>query len=672
MDSTTILTSSTCLSRSEYKTMKLWEPSEHTKKAARVTAFIDLINSSESTTISDFHGLYDFSITNPASFWRHVWKFCEIKASSNADMVIENPERMPGARWFPGSRLNFAENLLRYKDENLAIIFRGEDAKRSTLTYAELNLRVAQMANALRSAGVSKGDRVAAMVPNMPETIIAMLGAASIGAVWSSCSPDFGVQGVLDRFGQIEPKVFITADGYFFKGKAIDCLEKAASVIKELKTVSKVVVIPYVNERPDLNGLNGSENFNDFLDPEEAGPSAVAGFEQLPFDHPLYVMFSSGTTGKPKCIVHSAGGTLLEHLKELVLHCDLRRSDRIFYQTTCGWMMWNWLVSSLACGATVVLYDGAPFHREGRILFDIADEERITIFGTNAKYISALEKEGIRPAKSHSLNELRSILSTGSPLAMESFDFIYNEVKSDVCLSSISGGTDILGCFALGSPLLPVHRGELQCRSLGMKVEVFDDEGRSLVGEKGQLVCTAPFPSMPIGFWNDSSGEKYHQAYFDVFPNVWHHGDYVELNERGGMVFYGRSDAVLNPGGIRIGTAEIYNQVEQLSEISESIVISQRWQNDERIVLFVKLKSGHTLDENLKEKIRKQIRTNTTAFHVPRKILEVEDIPRTRSGKIVELAVKNIVHGLPIKNMSALANPEALDFFKDRAELSSD
>jgi acetoacetyl-CoA synthetase len=518
----------------------------------------------------------------------------------------------------------------------------------------------------LRAKGVVAGDRVGGYLPNMPEAVIAMLATASIGAIWSSCSPDFGVQGVLDRFGQIEPKVLFSADGYYYNGQTHDSLTKLKDIVHQLPSLEQVVVVSYVSSEPEVSGITRASVLADIVRPHVPGE---IDFAQLPFNHPLYIMYSSGTTGVPKCIVHGAGGTLIQHLKEHLLHVDLKRDDRFFYFTTCGWMMWNWLVSGLASGATLMLYDGSPFHPDGNVLFDYAAAESIAVFGTSAKYIDAVNKAGLVPAETHDLTCMRTILSTGSPLVPESFDFVYEKVKRDVCLSSISGGTDIISCFALGNPILPVWRGELQCRGLAMRVEVYDDDGKPITGRKGELVCTTPFPSMPVGFWNDPDGAKYRAAYFERFPGVWCHGDYVELTEHDGMIIYGRSDAVLNPGGVRIGTAEIYRQVEQLPEVVESLVIGQQWQGDVRVVLFVRLRDGLILDEGLATRIKQQIRRNATPRHVPAKIIQVGDIPRTRSGKIVELAVRNVVHGEPVRNREALANPEALELFKNLPEL---
>ena len=602
-------------------------------------------------------------------FWRALWDYCQV-VGEPGDRVLADADRMPGAKWFPDARLNYAENLLRRgRDDSPALVFRGEDKVRRSLSWAELHDQVSRLSQALKQAGVGPDDRVAGYLPNMPETIIAMLATASLGATWSSCSPDFGVRGVLDRFGQIEPRVLLSADGYYYNGKTHDSLGRLTEIVAELPTVEKVVVVPYTRERPPLEdtGLGGRiALLEDFVAGFEAGP---VEFHRVPFNHPLFIMFSSGTTGVPKCIVHGTGGTLLKHLSEHSLHCDLKQDERLFFFTTCGWMMWNWLVTGLACGATLLLYDGSPFYPDGNTLFDYAEQEKMNLFGTSAKFIDAAAKAGLKPAETHDLGALRALLSTGSPLVPESFDYVYEHIKQDLCLSSISGGTDILGCFVLGSPVLPVHRGGIQCAALGLDVQVWDDEGRPVVGEKGELVCAAPFPSMPVGFWNDPDGSRYRGAYFERFPGVWCHGDYVEQTDNGGFVIYGRSDAVLNPGGVRIGTAEIYRQVEQIPEVLESLVIGQEWQGDVRVVLFVRLREGLELDEDMTGRIRTQIRQNTTPRHVPAKVLQVNDIPRTKSGKIVELAVREVVHGRPVKNQEALANPEALAQYRDLAPL---
>ncbi|MFM1848292.1 MAG: hypothetical protein RL417_1766 [Pseudomonadota bacterium] len=644
----------------------LWTPDPDAQTSSQIGSFIEAVRGLGFSSVDGPGELYRWSIAHPAQFWELVWDRCGMLGSRVAGATLKNGSKMPGAEWFPGATLNFAANLLRFNDERTACIFWGENQVRRTVTYRELNQMTARIAVFLRKAGVGRGDRVAGVVANTPETIAAMLAAASLGAIWSSCSPDFGVSGIVDRFGQIEPRILFTCDGYFHKDRRFDVLEKAVEVAAAIPSIQRMVVLPYIDPAAPLADLPANGIALGALTEE-----APLAFAELPFDHPLYVMFSSGTTGKPKCMVHGAGGTLIEHLKELRLHTDLTRDDVFFYQTTCGWMMWNWLVSGLAVGAALVLFDGAPFARDGRIVFDLVEQERVTVFGTNAKFLAAVEKDGLKPRETHDLSRVRAILSTGSPLLPESFDYVYRDVAPHACLSSIAGGTDIIGCFVLGSPIQPVYRGEIQTRSLGLKVEVFDEAGRSIVGEKGELVCTAPFPSMPVGFWNDPDGARYRTAYFERFPGIWHHGDFVELTPRGGMVMFGRSDAVLNPGGIRIGTAEIYNQIEKLPEIAESLVIGQEWENDVRVVLFVRLQPGVVLDAGLSERIRMTIRSNTTAFHVPKKIVAVSDIPRTRSGKIVELAVREVVHGRPVKNIEALANPEALDLFRALPEIKT-
>jgi len=646
----------------------LWAPSAERIASANVTAFARQAEQRWGTTLPEFDALHAWSVANPEQFWVSVWEFGGV-IGTRGERVLVDGGRMPGAQWFPDARLNFAQNLLRSRDSGDAIVFWGEDEVKNRLSHGELYRAVARFAAALREMGVVRGDRVAAYMPNMPETVIAMLAAASIGAIFTSASPDFGVQGVLDRFGQTEPKVLIAADGYYYNGKTIDSLGKLGEIIRQLPSVRRVVVVPYVHAEHELSAIPHARMLADFLAPHH-NVTEIA-FEQLPFDHPLYVMYSSGTTGVPKCIVHCAGGALLQHLKEHKLHSDVKPGDRVFYFTTCGWMMWNWLVSGLAAGATLLLFDGSPFVENGTILFDYADAEGMTHFGTSAKFIDAIAKIELKPRETHSLATVRAIMSTGSPLVAEGFDYVYREIKSDVCLSSISGGTDIISCFVLGSPTLPVWRGEIQCRGLGMAVDVFDDAGRAVRGEKGELVCTKPFPVMPIGFWNDPDGTKYRAAYFERFENVWCHGDFCEITVHGGLIIHGRSDATLNPGGVRIGTAEIYRQVDKLHEVIESIVIGQDWQGDVRVVLFVKLREGLALDDDLAKRIKQTIRDNTTPRHVPAKVLQVADIPRTKSGKIVELAVRNVVHKQPVKNVEALANPEALEHFRDRAELNS-
>ncbi|HEX2466549.1 MAG TPA: acetoacetate--CoA ligase [Thermoanaerobaculia bacterium] len=665
----------------------LWTPGADRVAAADQTRFRARMEQSSGRRLDDYGALHQLSIERRDLFWGEVWDHCGVVARRRGTVVLAGADRMPGAprgeepptRWFPEARLNFAENLLdgrgRRSDE-AAIVFRGESGLRRLLTWGELRSGTAKVAAALRARGVSAGDRVASLLPNVPETIVAMLATASIGAIFSSSSPDFGTAAVLDRFGQIEPRVLFVGDGYWYDGKWFDTLARLDALVAGLPTVEMVVVVPYEqHEREPSRSVRHAQ----VLSLDELMASAVAGdaaarvlsFEALSFDHPLYVMYSSGTTGKPKCILHGAGGTLLQHLKEHRLHVDVKTGDRLFYFTTCGWMMWNWLASGLASGATLILYDGSPFHPTPSALFDLAAEERVTIFGTSAKFLDSAAKAALSPCHSHDLSALRTVLSTGSPLLPEGFDYVYREVKEDVHLASISGGTDILSCFVLGNPTAPVYRGEIQCAGLGMAVEVFDEGGRRVIGRPGELVCTRPFPSMPLGFWGDPDRRRYRAAYFERFPGVWHHGDWTMETERGGFVIYGRSDAVLNPGGVRIGTAEIYRQVERLDEVVESIAIGQEWDGDVRVVLFVKLRPGVVLDGELAARIKRAIRENTSPRHVPAKVLQVEDIPRTRSGKITELAVRDVVHGREVRNVGALANPEALEHFRGRPELAS-
>ncbi|HEX5314505.1 MAG TPA: acetoacetate--CoA ligase [Gammaproteobacteria bacterium] len=626
--------------------------------------FMNETNRRHNRKLEDYDGLWRWSVEHREEFWPLVWNFFDVQASRRWDTVLKN-DVMPGAKWFEGARLNFAENLLRYRDDRTALVFRNEAGHRRTLSYAELYREVARLRAGLDAAGIVAGDRIAAYLPNMPETVVAMLAAASVGAVFSSTSPDFGADGVLDRFGQIEPKILFVADGYFYNGKTHDGLARAREIAAHLPSVARIVVVPHVSEKPDLAGIPNAVPYQDFL-----GEADEIEFVQLPFDHPQFILYSSGTTGKPKCIVHGVGGVLLQHLKELGLHTDVSRDDVVFYFTTCGWMMWNWLVSALALGAAVVLYDGSPMHRTADALLRMAEEEKITVFGTSAKFISALEKAAVGTAAQKQLASVRTILSTGSPLMPENFDYVYQTLKPDVQLASISGGTDIVSCFALGCPILPVWRGELQCRGLGLAVEIFDDDGNALTGATGELVCTRAFPVMPVSFWNDPDGARYRAAYFERFPGIWHHGDWAKVTEHGGLVIYGRSDAVLNPGGVRIGTAEIYRQVEKLPEIMESLAIGQQWHGDVRIVLFVRMQPGKALDDALAHRIRQVIRKNETPRHVPAVILEVPDLPRTRSGKISEIAARDVVHGRKVKNTEALANPEALEAFRNRPELA--
>jgi acetoacetyl-CoA synthetase len=651
----------------------LWQPSPQRIERSNLTAFARLA-ASEGAPVSaprpgravlDYARLHAWSVEQPEAFWSCVWRFAGVMGDGPGPALRRDAPGMLGVRWFPEARLSFAENLLRGDGARPALRFRGEHGATREMDLATLRGQVAAAASALAGFGVGPGDRVGAVLPNLPETIVAALATASLGAIWSSCSPDFGARGVLDRFEQIRPKLLLTVDGYFYAGKHHDVRERGAEIRASLPDVERWGMVRYAD--PAADPPDGAEPFDRWL---ALHAGAAPRFPRFPFDHPLAILYSSGTTGPPKCIVHGAGGTLLQHLKEHRLHVDLRAGDRIFYFTTCGWMMWNWLVSGLASEATLCLYDGAPSHPEVGALFDWAAQERIQVFGTSAKFLDAVAKAGFAPREHCDLSALRTLLSTGSPLSPEGFDFVYQKVAPDVCLSSISGGTDIVSCFVLGNPWLPVWPGEIQCKGLGMQVEVFDAEGRSVVGEKGELVCTRPFPSMPVGFWNDPDGSRYRAAYFERFPGVWCHGDYAELTRHGGMIIHGRSDAVLNPGGVRIGTAEIYRQVEALPEVIEGVVVGQEWQGDVRVVLFVVLREGLVLDDALRARIRDQIRQNATPRHVPARILQVPEIPRTRSGKIVELAVREVVHGRPVRNREALANPGALAHFRDREELS--
>ena len=648
----------------------LWAPSPEQVAATNMAAFMSRAG------FSDYDALWQWSADQPEAFWPLVWDFCGV-VGERGETVLRHGDRMPGAEWFPDARLNYAENLLKQPDASDAMVFWGEGKVKRRLSRATLYAEVSRFQQALKAAGVVKGDRVAGYLPNMPETIVAMLATASLGVIWSSASPDFGVQGVLDRFGQIAPKVLVCVDGYWYNGKAVDCLEKNAEAVAQLPSVEKTVVVSYLSDTPEIANIRNGVRYADFVG---AYGAAEVEFERLPFSHPLFIMFSSGTTGVPKCIVHCHGGALLQHLKEQQLHSDVKPGDRVFFFTTCGWMMWNWLVSALASSATLLLYDGSPFvkgadGKAGTILFDYADAEGMTHFGTSAKFIDAIAKAELQPRLSHKLSTVRVMFSTGSPLVPEGFEYVYREIKADMLLASISGGTDILSCFVLGNPVRPVYRGEIQCRGLGMAVDVLNDEGKPVRCEKGELVCSRPFPAMPVGFWNDDDGSKYRAAYFENFDNLWCHGDFAEITAHGGMIIYGRSDATLNPGGVRIGTAEIYRQVEKLPEVLESLVIGQDWPpgsiGDVRVVLFVKLREGETIDDELVKKVKQQIRDNTTPRHVPAKVLQVADIPRTKSGKIVELAVRNVVHGRAVKNLEALANPEALDYYRDRSELQS-
>jgi acetoacetyl-CoA synthetase len=629
-------------------------------------AFLGEANRRHQLSLAGYRDLHAWSVKHPDLFWDLLWDFGGVIGEKGARLAVDL-DAMPGVKFFPDAKLNFAENLLRRTDARDALVFRGEDKRTERMTFAQLAALVSRLQQALKALGVGVGDRVAGMMPNMPQTIAAMLATTSLGAVWSSCSPDFGERGVLDRFGQIEPKVFFTVDGYWYNGKAQRIAEKLRPIIEQLPSVKTAVIVPYLGEAEEVaKALPRATTLDALIAPHAPQPVT---FERLPFNHPVYIMFSSGTTGIPKCIVHGAGGTLLQHLKEQQLQCDLRDGDRLFYFTTCGWMMWNWLASGIASGATLMLYDGSPFAPSPAVLWDYAQAERFTIFGTSAKYIDSCHKEGIEPAKTHDLSSIKLITSTGSPLAPDSFDYVYRSIKSDVPLTSISGGTDIIGCFVLGDPTSPIWKGEIQAPGLGMAVDVWSEDGKPVRMQKGELVCTRPFVSMPVSFWNDPDGKKYRGAYFERFPNVWCHGDFAEWTAHDGMIIHGRSDATLNPGGVRIGTAEIYAQVEQIPEVLEALAIGQDWDSDVRVLLFVRLKEGHALDDSLRNTIRLKIRTGASPRHVPAKIVQVADIPRTKSGKITELAVRDVVHGRPVKNTEALANPEALTLYKDLPEL---
>ena len=645
----------------------LWSPSQQQIEQTQMYQFMQQINQSHGQEMNSYSDLHRWSVTQPETFWNEIWDTFGVIGDKGASPYLANGDKMPGAQWFPQAKLNFAENLLRYRDERTAIVFRNEGEQRVELTYAELYRKVAQVAGGLKQRGVGKGDVVAGFMPNLADTVIAMLATTSLGAIWTSCSPDFGIQGVMDRFGQVKPKVLFTIPAYLYNGKTIDCVEKVGQIADKLDTTEQIVFVPYIQADADISSVRSACWLESFIDTA----ATELSFEPVSFADPLYIMYSSGTTGTPKCIVHSVGGTLLQHLKEHHLHTDIRREDCLFYFTTCGWMMWNWLVSGLACGCTVMLFDGSPFAPGAKVLWDIAEQEKISVFGTSAKYIAALEKAGVKPRETHNLPDLRAVLSTGSPLAHESFEYVYRDIKEDLLLASISGGTDILSCFALGCPILPVHTGELQCRGLGMDVAIYDDEGQEIAEQKGELVCKTPFPSMPIYFWDDQNGQKYQNAYFAQFDNTWAHGDYGELTAQEGIIIHGRSDAVLNPGGVRIGTAEIYRQVERVEQVLDSVCIGQPWKDDTRVVLFVVLKDDLQLDDALTKEIKQTIRAHTTPRHVPALIIQVAEIPRTISGKIVELAVRKVVLGEKVTNKDALANPEALKLFENLPQLQS-
>ena len=645
----------------------IWEPSKERQASTNINAFMDLVKARYNLKIDSYHELHRWSVDNLSEFWGLMWDFGEIKASKPYDTVMINAEQMIDIEWFPGSKLNFAENLLRYKDHHTAIIFKSSGKKTVKITYAELYEQVSRLAKSLREIGVKQGDVVAGFMPNTVETVVAMLAATSIGAIWSSCSPDFGIKGVLDRFGQIKPKVLFTADGYHYIGKSFDSLERVASILKGLDSVEKVIVVPYVKEKPAIDHLSNSVYYQDFLAKET---ELEIQFTQLAFNHPLYIMYTSGTTGLPKCMVQSAGGVLINHLKELKLHTDIGREDTVFYFTTCGWMMWNWLVSSLALGATIVLFDESPFYPNGGALWELAQSEQITVFGTSAKYITEVERRGLKPAQRYNLSALKTILSTGSPLPVESYHFVYRDIKADVLLASISGGSDINGCFMVGNPIGAVYAGELQCLGLGMDVQAFNSAGEPVFNQKGELVCRTPVPSMPLYFWQDQYHQKYNEAYFSAYPKVWCHGDYIEITNTG-IIVHGRSDATLNSGGVRIGTAEIYRQVDSFAEIEDSVVVGQEWANDVRVILFVKLIQGVQITEEIITSIKGAIRKNTSPRHVPAKVIAVDGIPYTINMKKAELAVKNIIHSQPVLNRDALANPESLEGYKNLKELQS-
>jgi len=638
----------------------LWTPSQASIDAANMTHFIAQVNANQDLSINDYDALYQWSLDDKEQFWSELWDFCGI-IGSKGERILVGGEQIESAQWFPDARLNFAENLLRRQDDETAIFFRAEDQAEYSLSYRELYRQVASVATWLKAQGLQPGDRVAAYLPNMPEAVVAMLAATSLGAVWTSTSPDFGEDSVIDRFGQTEPRFLFTADGYFYNGKKHPLAEKIRTIRANLPSLEQVVQI-------NLAGFGIAADSLDWRD-IIATPAGQIDFVPMQFNDPLYILYSSGTTGKPKCITHKVGGTLIQHLKEQKLHCDIRPGDRVFYFTTLGWMMWNWLVSALACEAALVLYDGSPFYPDGEVLWRYADDIDMTLFGTSAKYLDAMKNAKLRPMDKFDLSALRTLASTGSVLAPESFDYVYDSIKQDICLASVSGGTDIVSCFVLGCPLLPVYRGEIQCRGLGMAIDVFDDDGNSLKDEKGELVCTQTFPCQPVYFWGDAGGQKYHDAYFARFENIWHHGDYVRLTERNGIVIYGRSDATLNPGGVRIGTAEIYRHVEQIEEVVESIVIGQDWDDDVRVVLFVVLQPGLVLDDDLLGRIRNTVRIKCSPRHVPAKIIQVAEIPRTKSGKIVELAVRDVVHDREVKNIHSLANPEALALYRNLPQL---
>ena len=649
------------------KTTPLWSPPQGAANTSRIAQFMAGINAEFGLSLKSYADLHAFSVRETQAFWSKAWDFLGVIGEKGEGPILRLGERFEDAKFFEGARLNYAENLLRKNNSETVLIFRGEDKVKKAMTWAELHAAVSQAQQFLLAQGVREGDRVAALMPNKPEAVVGLLAASSIGAIWSSASPDFGVQGVLDRFGQIEPKVLIACDGYYYRSKTLHIGSKVAEIAAQIPSIESALIVSYLGDKqPILQRSVKAKAWREALGAFEPKP---VSFKRLPFSHPVYILYSSGTTGVPKCIVHSAGGALIQLMKEHQLHCDLREGERLLYFTTLGWMMWNWLVTALASGATLALYDGSPFHPDGNVLFDYVDEAGINVFGTSAKWIDSVKKAGLRPRDTHKLDTMRMMISTGSPLSPESFEFVYDAIKPDVDLASISGGTDICSCFVLGNPLLPVYSGEIQGPGLGMAVEVFDEAGLPMPKGTGELVCTKPFPSMPVRFWNDPDGSKYHHAYFERYPGVWHHGDFAEWTEHGGMVIQGRSDATLNPGGVRIGTAEIYRQVEQLGEVKEAIVIGQAWEGDMRVVLFVVLDDGLTLDDALRQKIKLQIKNGASTRHVPAIIVQVPDIPRTKSGKITEIAVRDTVHGREVKNKDALANPQALDYYRGLEEL---
>ena len=643
----------------------LWKPSKDQINSSQLEAFRLQVNSRFNLKIENYSELHSWSISNINDFWKAIWGFMAIKCSSNYNQVVDDENKMPGAKWFDGLLFNFAENLLRIKSDKAAIIFQSENADSKIISYNELYDEVEKVASTLRKMGIKNGDRIVGIMPNLAETVIAMLATTSIGAIWSSCSPDFGTQGILDRFTQINPKIIFASDGYFYKSKSFDSLNKLKDLLNHLPSVRKVIITPFVRENPDISSINNSLVWNDFIDPK---PNPII-FEQVPFDHPLYIMYSSGTTGKPKSIVHGAGGTLIQHLKELRLHTDININDTVFYFTTCGWMMWNWLVSNLAIGSTILLYDGSPFHPDRNSMWDMIDNYKVSHFGTSPKFLETCRDTKLSPIKTHSLKSLKSILSTGSPLVEECFEYVYKHIKKNIQLSSISGGTDIISCFALGNPILPVINGEIQCLGLGMDVAAFNKNGEDLVNKKGELVCKKAFPSMPVYFWNDKNGKKFFDAYFNKFKNVWHHGDFIEINNYGGVKIFGRSDATLNPGGIRIGTAEIYRVVDRFDAVNDSLVIGQSINDDERVILFIIISNGYKFSNKLVHDIKKTIFKECSPRHVPEIILEAKDIPYTINGKKVEIAVKKVINGENVENKDALKNPEALDLFKNIRQL---